>query len=333
MLKNSSLKELKERKNLLAFSAGGDSTALFFLLLQHNITFDIAIVDYNLRAQSKDEVSYAQALAKRYNLQCHLLSVEPISTNMEANARELRYNFFHQLIESYNYSNLLTAHHLGDRFEWMLMQFCKGAGCVELSGMQELQKRKNYTLLRPLLHLDKEELLAYLHSKDIEYFEDASNLDESIKRNNFRHNYATPLLKEFKSGIKRSFEYIESDVKNLVKEVTIESIDEFAYFKSSGSRRSDIVAIDRYIKSLGHIITSSEKELLNREKSSILGRKYLVGFESNFVFISPYKKSSISLTKEFKEVCRVLKIEPKLRAYLAKHPKAFERVKELLRSV
>jgi tRNA(Ile)-lysidine synthase len=42
MLKNSSLEKLRGKKNLLAFSAGVDSTALFFILLQNNINFDIA---------------------------------------------------------------------------------------------------------------------------------------------------------------------------------------------------------------------------------------------------------------------------------------------------
>ena len=63
---------LKNSKNLLAFSGGADSTALFFLLLENEIPFDIAIVDYALRAQSKEEVSYAQELALTYKKNCHL---------------------------------------------------------------------------------------------------------------------------------------------------------------------------------------------------------------------------------------------------------------------
>ena len=54
---------IKNQKNLLAFSAGIDSSALFFLLLEQNIPFDIAIVNYNQREQSKEEVSYAKELA------------------------------------------------------------------------------------------------------------------------------------------------------------------------------------------------------------------------------------------------------------------------------
>lgn len=155
-----SKEKLLNTTNLLAFSAGGDSTALLFLLLKHNIKFDIAIVDYELREQSKKEVAYAYELADKYNFKCHLLKASKISSNFEANARKIRYNFFENLIERYKYTNLLTAHHLGDRFEWMLMQFCKGAGCPELTGIKMIELRNNYTLIRPLLHLQKSELLA-----------------------------------------------------------------------------------------------------------------------------------------------------------------------------
>ena len=55
---------INTKKNLLAFSAGVDSSALFFILLEKDIEFDIAIVDYNLRIQSKDEIQYAKQLAK-----------------------------------------------------------------------------------------------------------------------------------------------------------------------------------------------------------------------------------------------------------------------------
>ena len=54
---------IKNSKNLLAFSGGVDSSALFFLLLNHKIDFDIAIVNYNTRDQSKDEIAYALNLA------------------------------------------------------------------------------------------------------------------------------------------------------------------------------------------------------------------------------------------------------------------------------
>ena len=68
MLEQNSLKVLKNKKNLLAFSGGVDSTALFFLLQDQKIVFDIAIVNYNLREKAKEEVLYAKELAKKYNI-------------------------------------------------------------------------------------------------------------------------------------------------------------------------------------------------------------------------------------------------------------------------
>jgi tRNA(Ile)-lysidine synthase len=331
MLDNSSLDFLRGKKNLLAFSAGVDSTALFFLLTKNKIKFDIAIVNYGVREQSKEELKYAKELAKIHNCVCHTLDAPKFDKNFEANAREIRYNFFEKLIALHNYDNLITAHHIGDRLEWMLMQFCKGAGCAEIVGMTKEEKRGSYTLVRPLLHLDKKELLAFLHANKIKYFEDESNLDEDIKRNSFRHNFSAPLLEKYLSGIKKSFEYLDEDKKELIKEIDIKTINDFAYFRSSLNKRADIYAIDKYLKSKLYMPSASERELLKSEKTVVLGRKFLVNQDRDFVFILPYQGENLELKmpKNFKEECRVLKIEPKLRSYLFKNEDAFSMVKEL----
>jgi len=328
MLKKSTLDKLKPSKNLLAFSAGGDSTALLFLLLQNKILFDIAIVDYGLRLQSKEEVAYAQFLSKKYGFKCYIKSSKLLQSNFEAKAREVRYDFFEELISKYNYNNLLTAHHLGDRFEWMLMQFCKGAGCVELSGMKESDKRNNYTLIRPVLHLEKDELLGYLNKNSIKYFEDESNSDESYKRNYFRTHHAKPLLQKYLSGIKKSFTYLDEDTQILHQEVNIKEVDDFAYFNSS-NKRSDIVNIDKYLKRKGFLISAKERELLKDEKTVVISRKIVVNQNLGFVFMMPYLKN-VEMSKEFKEKMRILKVEPKLRPFIYKNPKVNELISSLL---
>ncbi len=329
MLKNSSLEKLQDAKNLLAFSAGVDSSALFFILLQNKINFDIAIVNYNTRKQSKEEVEYAKELTELYNMKCHTLNADKVDKNFEAHAREIRYNFFEELINEYNYENLITAHHLGDRFEWMLMQFCKGAGCAELAGMQETTSRDNYTLLRPLLHLDKQELLSFLKENKIKYFEDETNFDEDIKRNSFRHNHSTPLLTKYLSGIKKSFDYLDEDRASLIQDIDLKTLSEFAYFKSSQNSRNDIFAIDKYLKSQNYMLSASERELLKSEKSLIVGRKFIINQEHKYVFIAPYVKTQ-KLSKEFKEKMRLLKIEPKLRGYLSQNEDALKLITQLL---
>ncbi len=306
MLNKTTLDTLKSTKNLLAFSAGGDSTTLLFLLVKNNIKFDIAIVNYGIREQSKEEVLYAKELALKYNFECHILNASEIDKNFEARARQIRYDFFEQLISTHNYNSLLTAHHLGDRFEWMLMQFCKGAGCIELAGMQEIEQRETYKLIRPLLHLDKSEIILYLQNNNIKYFEDETNLDQSIKRNEFRHKYAKPLLEKNLQGIKKSFEYIDKDRDSLFIETNLHQIEEFAYFKSTANKRSDIIHIDRYLKSQNYMLSASEREILEEKNTLIVGRKFIINQQNHYFFILPYENKNLTLVKEFKEKCRVL---------------------------
>lgn len=320
---------LSHSKNLLAFSAGIDSTALFFILLQNNITFDIAIVDYGVRKQSKEEVAYAQELASKNSSACFVHNAQKIEKNFEAKAREIRYNFFENIIKEHNYDTLLTAHHLGDRFEWFLMQFCKGAGCIELSGMQEVETRIDYQLIRPLLHLDKQELLHYLHTNNIKYFQDSSNKEEKYKRNIFRHKHAEPLLKEYLGGIKKSFTYLDEDKQTLINHSNIKKLNQLAYFTST-TTRSDIYTIDKYLKSLNHLMTAHERALLKQDINLVVGRKYIISKEKNYIFIAPYIPKHAGANKELREKLRVLKIEPKLRAYLFEDLEALELVSLLL---
>ncbi len=333
MLKLSTLESLRDKKNLLAFSAGVDSTALFFLLLDAKIDFDIAIVDYAVREQSMQEIAYANKLAKKYNLTCHHLNAPKIDKNFEANARKIRYDFFEKLIKENYYENLLTAHHLGDRLEWMLMQFCKGAGCLELAKMKEFDKREKYHLVRPLLHLDKSELLSYLQKSNIHYFEDQSNLDLSIKRNSFRHKYSNPMLQEHLQGIKKSFEYVDKDIKSLDKEMQIHSIKKLFYFQSSNNKIADIRTIDAYLKQNDYMLSAKERASLEINKTQIVGRKFLINQEHSFIFLLACQTQKNTLPKEFKEQCRLLKIEPKLRPYLYENKTVFLKVKLLLASI
>ncbi|HAC70801.1 MAG TPA: tRNA lysidine(34) synthetase TilS, partial [Arcobacter skirrowii] len=206
---NLDFSEIKSSKNLLAFSAGVDSTALFFLLLNSNIPFDIAIVDYNIREQSKEEVAHAKNLAKKFNKKIYKKDIflENLS-NFEKQARDARYNFFEEIIKKNSYDFLITAHQLNDKFEWFLMQLSKGAGLIELLGMSEIEDKEFYKIYRPLLNFSKDELISYLENKNIKYFVDESNIDEKYKRNYFRNSFSNSFLKEFKEGVKSSFNFL-----------------------------------------------------------------------------------------------------------------------------
>ena len=321
LLTSKSLQALQDKRPLLAFSGGADSTALLFSLLEYKISFDIAIVHYGLRSQADEELAYAQSLAKEYGFVCHLLKTEKIEQNFEYEARKIRYDFFEELIKEHSYTHLLTAHHLQDRLEWMLMQFAKGAGSAELVGMSQKETRKNYTLFRPLIHKTKEEILNYLREKKHHWFHDESNDDLSYKRNYFRHKIVNELLKDNVEGIKQSFKYLEEDVSELIKEVKVREAEDMTLFFSSGHKRSDIFHIDKILKSKGYILSAAQRENLKVKDEIIAGRKFLVVFDKGIYYIAPYIQETMD--KDFKEECRKLGVPTKLRPYLFKYPTAF----------
>ncbi len=309
-----SLKHLKGKNSLLAFSAGVDSTALFFLLLKNGVDFDIAIVDYGKRESSSDEVAYAKELAKTYNKKCFDKLIHLENKNFEHCAREHRYNFFEEIIKNSSYENLLTAHQLNDRLEWFLMQFTKGAGAVELLGFELFEKRENYNLIRPLIDISKEKLLDFLKKNSIKYFEDESNSDLKYRRNRFRLEFSNSLLRDYEKGIIKSFKYLKEDKSQLLKLHIIKQIDKLYILKNSNNDIENLRAIDKIIKRLGVIITAKQRDEILRQKEIVVAHNIAVCISSEKIYISPYMECV--MPKEWREEARVLKIPPKIRAYI-----------------
>jgi tRNA(Ile)-lysidine synthase len=328
MLTRDLIDQLRQTKNLLAFSGGADSTALFHLLLDAGIAFDIAHVNYHTRTQSDAEAQSAHALAERHSLQCYLYEAVVDDANFEHEARHARYAFFEGLIEEHGYTCLITAHQLDDRLEWLLMQLGKGAGLPELLGMQLVEKRDGYTLVRPLLKLTKAELVAYLEEHAIGWFEDTSNDDERFKRNHFRHQYARPLLERFSNGIKKSFEYLDEDMEHLLDDVVVEQCEELFYFACPESKRTTLYTIDKVLKRNGFLMRQGDRERLKEESCVVVGRRYVVWVSDAYTFIAP--RIEEEMEKAFKERCRQLRIEPKLRPYLYSEPEVFACIEALL---
>ncbi len=305
---------LKNKKNLLAFSSGLDSTALFFMLIENSINFDIAIVNYNLRKEAINELNYARELAQKFNKKIFIKDVNCNFNNFEANARKIRYEFFEEIIKQNSYQTLLMAHQLNDKFEWFLMQLSKGAGLVELLGLKAIVKKENYTILRPLLEFSKDELKNFLDKKNIKYFIDFSNFDTKYKRNYFRDKFANQLIKEFESGIKKSFNYLEIDEKLLNEDSILLNQEEFFILKNLNDEIKNIRNIDKILKKLGLLMSKAQRDEIIKTKDCVISGNIAISYTEDKIYIAPYYK--IKLEKKFKEECRIKKIPPKVRGYL-----------------
>ncbi len=318
-LHKSTVDFLKKNKNLLAFSAGVDSSALFFILKSLGIEFDLAIVDYNTRVQSKDEVRYAKELSNSYKKKLFLHTCKLESANFEHNARQERYGFFTKVIKENGYTNLLTAHHLNDKLEWFLMQLGKGSGLVEMIGMSEIEKREDFNIVRPLLHVSKKSLKNFLLANDIRYFIDESNSDFKYTRNQIREKYSNSFIKDFESGLVKSFEYLDADINLILpkKELRIKNL---FVIKRDKEDLKNIRQIDKIVKKLGALLSASARTEITRTKDCVISGKIAIVFEKDFIFISPFIKAN--MPKYFKESCRLNQIPTKVRPYL--HSERFD---------
>lgn len=315
-LDESTLELLKSSKNLLAFSAGVDSSALLFLLLEQNISFDIALVNYGIRKESSQEEAYAVALAQQYNLNIHLQKAPLFENNFEKNARDFRYTFFDTLMEEHAYHNLITAHQLNDQLEWLLMRLCKGAGMAELLGLQSISTRKKYQLIRPILHHTKQELVGYLEAKGKHYFIDQSNYDEQYERNYFRNNFSNQLLQNHKEGIQKSLTYLQEDKAYLMSEYKELFHHKELYILEINNPQLVVRTADRYLKKLGYLLSSAQRIQLKEEVSMVIGGVWAIERVEDKMYIAPYDK--VVMPKKFKEACRTLKIPAKVRSYIYK---------------
>ena len=306
---------IKNQRNLLAFSSGIDSCALFFLLLEQNIPFDIAIVNYNIRAQSLDEVAYAKELASKYNKQIFIKDIKlETNSNFEKTARDIRYSFFKEIISNEKYENLITAHQLNDKLEWFLMQLTKGAGLFELIGFNEFEKKTNYKIYKPLLSTTKEELENYLKTNNHKYFIDQSNYDEKYKRNYFRHNFSDRLLNDFKNGVKNSFEYLQNDLNSLNIQNPIKTIEKLEIFLNQNDDNLNIRFIDISLKKRGILLSKAQRDEILKQKELTISHKINIAILENYIWIAPISKAI--LDKKFKELYRINRIPKNMRAYI-----------------
>ena len=314
MLSAPVLRKLKSGRNLLAFSHGVDSTALFYLLDEAGVKFDLAIVNYNIRAQSKDEVASARDLAAKFNKQIYVKNVHLGESNFEHEARAARYDFFAEICREQGYENLILAHQFDDKFEWFLMQLGRGAGLNELLGMQELEAREDYVIARPLLGVRKCELERFLRERNLKYFTDETNLTDRFKRGFVRAKFSEPFLDEYFSGVKKSFEFLAADALSLTPEISNPVAKIYLIKRGRGELRG----VDQACKRLGLVLSSAQRNecarCLENSAGCVLGGKVAVGAGKNFILVTPYIKAAMD--KKFKEACRRLAVPPINRGFL-----------------
>ena len=185
----------KKQQNIaVAVSGGSDSMALVVLLndfcKQYAINVVALVVNHNYRKTSELEAQKVIQKLLQLNIKNALLHINQNlvpTSNIEQKLRQYRYDLLLDYCKKNNINFLATGHQLDDVAENFLIRLFRGSGFDGLSAMQNIANYQNLILLRPLLDFTKQQLTEFLQEKNIEWFEDESNLDSKFLRNKIRH--------------------------------------------------------------------------------------------------------------------------------------------------
>ena len=200
-----------QRKLVVAVSGGPDSVCLFHILVnlreELGITLHVAHLNHQLRgAEAEADARYVAELAqqlntpatieqrdvKAYQAQKHL--------SLEEAAREVRYTFLTQVADSIGADRAAVGHTVDDHIETILMHLIRGTGTRGLRGLQPSSQWQSVgdslAIIRPLLHVSRQETEGYCQQHQLMPQIDASNLSLSPLRNRIRQQLI-PLLQSY----------------------------------------------------------------------------------------------------------------------------------------
>lgn len=178
---------------ICAVSGGADSVALLFgmYLLREKLGITLSATHFNhrLRGEESDrDEAFVRSFCDRYDIPLEVGStkVVPGKKGLEAAARDARYSFFATLS-----GKIATAHTADDNAETVLMHLVRGTGLRGLGGISPV----NGNVIRPMLTVTRQEVLAFLQEYALPYVQDSSNGTDEFLRNRLRH-HVMPLLKK-----------------------------------------------------------------------------------------------------------------------------------------
>ncbi len=202
---------------LVAVSGGVDSMVLLALLqaLAARYGWQLAVAHFNHqlrgRASDADErlvARTAQALALPFHSgrgEVRALA-KGQGISIEMAARELRHKFLAGTARGRKCSAIATAHHADDQVELFFLRLLRGAGAEGLAGMKWSSPAPmdgKVRMVRPLLAVSKEELVAFARREKILFREDASNISPDMLRNRLRHDLLPRVRQDYQPALSR----------------------------------------------------------------------------------------------------------------------------------
>ena len=182
---------------LVGLSGGADSSVLLSLLIEEckkrGITLFCAHINHNIRgSEAKRDEDFCRTLCQTYGIKLFVLSAnvpdiaKERGIGLEECAREVRYQFFSELMRENSIPTLAVAHNADDNLETVIFNLARGSGTRGISGIPPVRTTDGGRLVRPLICISKCEILKYAKDNKLDFVTDSTNTDTDYTRNHIR---------------------------------------------------------------------------------------------------------------------------------------------------
>lgn len=286
--------DLKPGKYVVAVSGGVDSVVLLDLLSKEkNYELLVAHFDHGIRQDSVLDADFVSSLANKYGLEFFVEKGELGPKTSEATARDARYKFLDNVKTKASAHAIITAHHQDDLLETAILNILRGTTARGLGSL-----KSSGQLQRPLLNMQKSEIIDYAVNNNLDWREDESNQNQKYLRNYIRHA-VVPKISAFKkaalfSEIKKSVQstaQIDQIVLSLVDLAKPLKRSEFVILPNSVAqevlaswlRRENLKIDQKTVERL----TISLKTAKNKAKIDINNNAYFI-VEKGIIYMKKY---------------------------------------------
>lgn len=297
---------------VVGVSGGADSMCLLAMFQQLLPTKNLicAHVNHNIREESVAEEEFVKDYCNKNNIIFETITFAK-GKYSESDLRKKRYQFFDDIINKYQAKYLATAHHGDDLIETIMMRLTRGSNLKGYAGIELISKRKNYTILRPLLYLTKDEIIKYNEDNNIKYVTDESNFKDDYTRNRYRH-YILPFLKKENKNVHLKYLKFSNELLkyyNFVNEVVYKNIEDNynnGVYNLRGFNNQDSLINRKIIEELLRLQYIDNLELItDKHVQSILRlvnkSNGILNLPNNLVVEKSYDKLIFTSIKEKKE--------------------------------
>ncbi len=265
---------------LVGVSGGMDSVALLHILCKLREVGKVgrlsaAHVNHGIRESAGEDAAFVRALCANWDVRLYETRVdvpklqEETGQTLEEAARDARYAFLRKAKRESGSAFLVTAHHMDDQAETVLMHLLRGTGLSGLCGM----KAVSGDMFRPLLGVSRRELAAYVEENALSYRTDETNLTPCCLRNRIRLELI-PLLKEgynpsISGGLARMAKLLSEDEAYLTLEAE-QKLNEAA-LPAGGYDRNKLALLPMPIQSRAvRLMLSREGALYNLQQAGVI---------------------------------------------------------------